>query len=402
MASLYQRDGIYQIAFSNTIDGKNYQKKFSLGTKSKKEALKKQLEYENLYDRGEIDPFTGWTPKLHDQKANSKLEIVTLSDLSEKFLSDRTQITEVSKVNYSDILRNFQNQVGSTLPVSFISDEDIRDFCFKSHLRPASQANYLRHLKVFFNWLFQEGYVKTDVTKPIKKPVVKKNISDKIISPVELEKIITTYKQDIAEKKKQKLITSDAKSIIWFVPVVYSAFYAGLRLKEVISLRWENINFERKTIFITDTKSGQERAVPIREKLYNELKQWKDKSKNTEIGLVFPSQKSHLKNVKMSGHNVSKVFRSYTKKANLKKTINFHGLRHSCGTELLRIGFDINEVAKILGHSSLEVTRLYEHLTPKDLSDKMNRIESSQSKQEETIQKLQQKIDQMEKEKGDQ
>lgn len=173
-------------------------------------------------------------------------------------------------------------------------------------------------------------------------------------------------------------------------------------MKEVISLRWENINFERKTIFITDTKSGQERAVPIRERLYNELKQWKDKSNNTEIGLVFPSQKSHLKNVKMSGHNVSKVFRSYAKKAKLKNTINFHGLRHSCGTELMRLGFDINEVAKILGHSSVEVTRLYEHLTPKDLSDKMNRIESSQSKQEETIQKLQQKIDQLKKEKGDQ
>jgi hypothetical protein len=77
--------------------------------------------------------------------------------------------------------------------------------------------------------------------------------------------------------------------------------------------------------------------------------------------------------------------------------VNFHGLRHSCGTELLRMGYDINEVAKILGHSSLEVTRVYEHLTSKDLTDKMLRIEGELSQHEKEKQELRDEIEKLER-----
>ena len=378
MATLQKRKRIYYIVFSKRINGKLYQKKFTLKTKNKKVAERKKVEFEELYSNGEIDPFGGWTPKMHrleTKKSNENSQIVTLKDLSEKFVDERSQANQVSKDNYSVILRLLKNEVGETLPVSMITQEDVRKICFKKGLSPSSQSNYLRHLKVFFNWLLKNGYTKHDVTKSIKKPKTKHNISKKIIDENGLKEIFKKYRQDIMEKKKERIITKEFQSRVWFRPVVMTAFYAGLRRKEILSLTWDNVSLEREQIIVTDTKSGKERSIPIRKKLLSILKAWHRFHNKPTKGLVFPSKKAFYENSKMSGNNISKVFKHYVTAAKLGDNINFHGLRHSCITELLRLGFDINEVAKIAGHSSLEVTKKYEHLTRTDLGNKMKKLE---------------------------
>lgn len=107
--------------------------------------------------------------------------------------------------------------------------------------------------------------------------------------------------------------------------------------------------------------------------------------------MVFPSETGFSEPQKMTKGNISRVFRKYVDEAGLSKSINFHGLRHSCGTELLRMGYDINEVAKILGHSSLDITRIYEHLTADDLSDKMRKLENEVDDEVKLKQKLEKK-----------
>jgi len=402
MASLYQRNGIYQIAFSKRVNGKLYQKKFSLGTKNKRQAEKKKVEYIDLFEKGEIDPFGGWTPKLHESRNGQTIspgQSFAISVLATEFTDKRTQASEATIKNYKSILDYFQReQVGSTLPVTMITEADVREFCFKKDLAPASQANYLRHLKVFFNWLFERGYVKKDVTKSIQKPSVSKNISDKTISEQDLNKVFSAFDKDMGEKEASGAIKKNSQRRRWFKPVVSLAYYGGLRLKEVVNLKWEHIDFKSRIITVTETKSGEERSVPILQELLVVLKAWKKTKGKACKGLVFPSEKVHYEGTKMSKQNVSKVYREYVKEAKIKSTANFHGLRHTAGTNFMRMGYDINEVAKILGHSSLEVTRMYEHLTSKDLTDKMLSIEGELSQHEKEKQELRNKIDKLEAE----
>lgn len=183
------------------------------------------------------------------------------------------------------------------------------------------------------------------------------------------------YRQDILEKKKKGHIKRVHQTRVWFRPVVMTAFYAGLRVKEIVNLKWQDLDLDNQQLTVTGTKSGDERTIPIREKLFSVLQAWHRYHGYPKKGLVFASMKAYAENIKMDKLNISRVFKSYVKAAGLKDTINFHGLRHSCGTELMRLGFDINETAKILGHKSLDVTRRYEHLTQTDLSDKMQRLE---------------------------
>jgi integrase len=401
MASLIQRGKVYYIVFSQRVGEKLYQKRFSLGTTDYKEAKNLKYDFEKQYELGRIDPFNGWTPKQERETARKRdlsKKLTTLKQLSNKFVSERSQANEVSKNNYRTHLNMLMKQVGETLPVKLVSEKDVRSICFQPRLKTATQASYLKHFKVFFRWLKENEFVDSDVTSNIKPPKISDKISERTITESELEKIFSAYRKDILEKKKKRSITTEAQSRVWFRPVAMIAFYAGLRRKEIVNLQWTHINFDEGIITVTESKSGKERTVPIRKKLYKVLKAWHKKGGYPLEGLVFPSKKAYTENVKMSKRNVTRVFKYYAKKAKLSDSINFHGLRHSCGTELMRLGFDINEVAKILGHSSLEMTRIYEHLTSKDLTDKMLNIEGELSEHEKEKKELRDKIKKLEKE----
>lgn len=336
-----------------------------------------KFEYEDLYREGEINPFQGWSPEKHEKRKQriSNSNAITLSELTDIFLENRTQANAVTKNNYRRHLEMLMDEVGETMPVSMITEKDIRDLCFQSHLAAATNRSYLRHFKVFFRWLEEQDYIQTNITENIRMPKKQTKISEKTISEAELQQVFRKYREDIQAKKAARQITTVAQSRVWFRPVVMTAFYAGLRVKEIVNLRWENIDFTNDQLTVTNTKSGDERTIPIRSKLLSTLKAWHRYHDHPQKGLVFPSKKAINGEVKMSKANISRVFKGYVREANLKETITFHGLRHSCGTELMRLGFDINETAKILGHNSLDVTRLYEHLTQTDLSDKMKRLE---------------------------
>ncbi|MDI6400716.1 tyrosine-type recombinase/integrase [Balneolaceae bacterium ANBcel3] len=73
----------------------------------------------------------------------------------------------------------------------------------------------------------------------------------------------------------------------------------------------------------------------------------------------------------MSEARVSKVFNEYKKLVScLPKDLCMHGVRHSCGTELHRLGMDIMDIGKFLGNS-LEVTKIYVQTNEIDLQKKL-------------------------------
>lgn len=392
MASLQKRNKIYYIVFSKREGEEFAQKKFSLKTKSKRQATKLKIEFEELFDEGKINPFGQWSPKDHfTDKKKAEPSIITLTDLKEKFLRERKYVRQVTRDNYERHLKMLESELGSTIPVTMITEQDMRSYCFQSHLSVATQASYLTHYNAFFNWLEEQGFIEENPMKDIKKPRVQKNISQKTINDKQLKEIFKVHRDDINSKKDQKHITTRPQFRLWFRPVVSIAFYAGLRVKEIVQLKWENVDFNRKHLTITETKSGDERVIPLRSELFQILKAWRRFDRFEGKGLVFPSETGFSETQKMSKENISRVFRGYVDDAELPKSINFHGLRHSCGTELLRMGYDINEVAKILGHSSLDITRIYEHLTANDLSEKMRKLENDVDKQVKQKQELEKK-----------
>lgn len=133
----------------------------------------------------------------------------------------------------------------------------------------------------------------------------------------------------------------------------------ALRRMEAYKLTADNVDFDRKTIFIKQGKNYKDRIVPMSDNVCNTLKDYiynfRNFQKLPHNGL-FINSLSEL-------HNSLKEAQKATKNEEIQaKRLYFHILRHSMATHLLQNGMNIESISKFLGHSSLISTQVYTHI----------------------------------------
>ena len=136
-------------------------------------------------------------------------------------------------------------------------------------------------------------------------------------------------------------------------------YYSGLRLSEVINLKWDNISFERKTIHLHITKGDQERVIFLHEKISSLLQQLG----NEKEGTVLISERGN----KYNQRSIQMIVKDAAIKSGLKQKVTPHTLRHSFATHLLEAGADIRSIQTLLGHKNLQTTQIYTHVANKDM-----------------------------------
>ena len=181
-----------------------------------------------------------------------------------------------------------------------------------------------------------------------------------------LDKPRTIYKLPRPKKKKKlpKVVKKD--SIIKILDqiknvkhrcIIKLLYSSGLRISELLALRLENIDFDRKQLLIRDAKHGKDRVVMIAESFIEELTQYIQIYKPNEY--LFNGQNRD----QYSAVSVRKIIRRALDKAKLDSNVTPHMLRHSFATHLLDKGVDVRYVQELLGHSSLKTTEIYTHIS---------------------------------------
>ena len=370
MAGLKKRGNTYSITFSRRTDGKLEQKAFALGVSRRDKAERMKVRFEDDLRAGLIDPFDGsWSPLAKTRAAPSAG--TSLEEAIRCFLASRSHVRGRTRRDYEQQGARLAEAVGPSMPVRLVTEADVRAYAFQPHLSNASQTTYLRFCRMLFRWLTEAGLVETDVAAVVKYPKREVKVSTKILTPDELQTLLSVH----SSARRAKATAGESRGChLWFRPLAATFFYAGLRAREGAELRWERVDLERGYILISESKSGRERIIPIRQALLPYLAAWHRYSGRPARGLVFPHKRTATGETPLSTEHISKTFKAYTRTAKLPETVTLHGLRHSCATDLLRNGMGINEVASILGHSSIEVTRIYEHLDETDLRAKMRRL----------------------------
>jgi len=136
--------------------------------------------------------------------------------------------------------------------------------------------------------------------------------------------------------------------------LIYSA---GLRGQEVINLKISDIDFERMTIHIRQTKYKKDRIVPLSPTMAIGLQKYLA-AENPHIWLFNGKEASG----KYSVRGLSWVIRENLKKTSITKEVNLHSLRHSYATHLLEEGLNIVTLKELLGHSEITTTMIYLHI----------------------------------------
>lgn len=136
--------------------------------------------------------------------------------------------------------------------------------------------------------------------------------------------------------------------------LIYSA---GLRSQETINLKLSDIDFERRTIHIRQSKFKKDRIVPLSGYMAEGLKKYIS-AEHPHIWLFNGKEPDGRYSVK----GLSWVMRETLKKTDIKKDVSLHSLRHSYATHLLEDGVNIVTIMELLGHAHIATTMLYLHV----------------------------------------
>ena len=140
--------------------------------------------------------------------------------------------------------------------------------------------------------------------------------------------------------------------------IVLSLIYsAGLRGQEVINLKIADVDFERKTIHIRQSKYKKDRIVPLADYMMWGLTKYLA-AENPHIWMFNGKEPD----VRYSVKGLSWVMREALKKTSIKKEVNLHSLRHTYATHLLEEGVNIVTLKELLGHADITTTMIYLHI----------------------------------------
>lgn len=311
-------------------------------------------------------------------------EIVTLRVFRDEYLNMIKSNMSKSYYNSVNIAFNWlldfftqkDSKPGAQHSLQSIQQKDVEYFLIYlqkkvksvSHLANGSGNGYMvyfRNLKAAFNKAKEWNYVKENYFLKVKLPKRQK------IAPV-----FINSNELLAISNKIKNI--DVKDVVVF------AFYTGMRLDEIVNLRWKNVDLQNGIITVGDdeftTKGRKQRFIPICEEVNDLLtKRRKNSTKVLHINKgqnisTYIFSKSDGK--KFTGDYFSRRFKRICRKAELDKSIHFHSLRHSFASNLVQKGVSLYTVKELLGHASISTTEIYSHLNMDSLREAVEKLDT--------------------------
>ncbi|MCU5322566.1 tyrosine-type recombinase/integrase [Bacillus paranthracis] len=224
---------------------------------------------------------------------------------------------------------------------------------YKKPLSDTTISNYLRNIKVFFNFLFQvEREIKTNPVESIQN-----------IKPKRKQKPLLT-EDEIIRVLRVFDVTTFHGYRNWIVSRLL--LDTGMRISECLELLPENIDFKHKAILIENSKNKQQRYTYFSFKLAKDLKRWllyRDRYSNSDY--MFPT----IRGTQLEVRNFEKSLREAGKKVGV--SIHPHQLRNNFAKYYILNGGDWTSLSRILGHSSVEVTqKAYLDFTDSEIAKK--------------------------------
>jgi len=257
-----------------------------------------------------------------------------------------------SIISYSHDLKKYgQYLEDKGLVVSSkITRRDITDFLFslRKEVSPTSISRVLSTIRSFHRFLLREKISSSDPSELIEAPKVEKKLPnfltfDEVIRILKVSNLKTRY--GIRERAILELM-----------------YATGLRVSELAALKISDINLEVGFIKCKG-KGSKERIVP----LGGVAKKFLEKYLSGIRDLFLKEKISFFLFVRQGGKTLSrqsvwKIIKKVVEKAQIKKKVSPHTLRHSFATHLLERGADLRSIQEMLGHASITTTQIYTHI----------------------------------------
>lgn len=281
---------------------------------------------------------------------------VTLRAFREQYLNhikNNRSRNYYSSVSYS--IGHLINYFGDGRDINSITLKDIEDFI--THLQQKAGRGYrvyYRTLKAAFSKALDWEYVNENLFKRVK-----------------LQKKIKAAPPFITRNQLEIICNEITNRLVKDITI--TAFFSGMRLNEIMNLKWKNVNANVGIITVGDedfvTKGRNQRYIPICEEITGIL----DNPFANPERYVFAKKDG----TKFCGNYISRLFKIACRKAGIPANVHFHTLRHSFASYLVQQGVPLYTIKELMGHASISTTEIYSHLNVDALREAIGKFEES-------------------------
>lgn len=299
---------------------------------------------------------------------------VNVGEVVEQYLAEQARFAQGENFeNMTRSLRRFADMYG-TKPINECTQRDLSMWLLANPVWKAATTQRLNMYRIVacFLWAEENRIIEWS---PFHLPrVSRKNAAQRLpdfLRAAEAEAMLQFCAAEIERTKKggkrygpcPAKIAAAKRDLM----VVQLGLWAGLRMSEMCKLRVEDIDLAGRSLFVSKSKGGKDRYVPISEKLLTALRAWIG---DRTTGLLLDNGRGgRLPHITLYWR-----VRRIGRRMMLQRRFHPHALRHRFATGLREKGADIREIQELLGHKDVSTTMIYMHVDPRHLRAAVDRL----------------------------
>ena len=176
----------------------------------------------------------------------------------------------------------------------------------------------------------------------------------------------------VGDEEQRLLEACDSHTNPFLGWIVRIALYTAMRRSEILHLTARNINLNKRTVFLSDTKNNESRTVPLTQKAFKTFVAVLDhpiRPVDTKLLFYGSSKKDGVRRP----YAIDSPWQWALARAEIEN-LRFHDLRHEATSKFVEAGLSDQEVSSITGHKSMQMLKRYTHLRSEDLVSKISNI----------------------------
>jgi integrase/recombinase XerD len=269
-----------------------------------------------------------------------------------QYLRVEKGVGEMTIKDYTEDLKKFFAALPPKHDTSELKVEDVNDYMKIEDAHGLSSSTILRRLSCtrhFYSFLATEGILEEDIPD-YEGPKMAKKLPV-VLSVEEVDSLLSA----------PDLATDGGLRDRAMLEVMYAS---GLRVSELVSLEFKNVNFLSGLITVYG-KGNKQRTVPVSSFALGYLQKYIDGPRARNVG-----HKTNYLFLNRSGKPLSRIYffkevKKYSAQAGIEVSISPHTLRHCFATHLLENGAELRAVQEMLGHANIATTQIYTQVSSK-------------------------------------
>lgn len=259
---------------------------------------------------------------------------------------------------------NFFSKWADIQEIEEVTEQNTKEFFLNGRVNrgwtTGTYITYHKSLLVFFRWCVDNKYIESNPIELIETPRLEKRLPPKLTKKqvIKLLEVIENYPYEY-------------KFLRYRNHAIFSTFvFAGLRKKELINLKYTDVDIENMTIFVRQGKGSKDRIIPMNFTLAEILTKYIAERKR--LKRTCPEFFTSLaRNGGFTENGLKHLMRKLVVAVGFNFTI--HKLRHTFATLMIEGGCDIYSLSRMMGHSDIKTTTIYLSASAEHLRDQVGK-----------------------------